>query len=196
MPKPIRSNTTSIFAQQRQMEWRWPSNVPPLPRSSSAGRGPRRSTAGNNYSHHQNNTSNGRGRSPSPSPLEIPMPADRASLNSLIDLDESLFGITDDSTNKHISPEYPSTPPRSANGTAAPWSSAGMFFGEEGLSMSPFDGTAIPPTLPHNIMDYTPPIPETSPPPANFLLSPPDEEDEDLDFQGGSGGRGRGRGRS
>ncbi|KAK8070593.1 STE/STE20/YSK protein kinase [Apiospora hydei] len=29
MPKPIRSNTTSIFAQQRQMEWRWPSNAPP-----------------------------------------------------------------------------------------------------------------------------------------------------------------------
>ncbi|KAK8070592.1 hypothetical protein PG997_010795 [Apiospora hydei] len=93
------------------------------------------------------------------------MPADRASLNSLIDLDESLFGITDDSTNKHISPEYPSTPPRSANGTAAPWSSAGMFFGEDGLSMSPLRWscytTGITPQQHDGL--YSPPIPETSP---------------------------------
>ncbi|KAK8074132.1 serine/threonine-protein kinase nak1 [Apiospora phragmitis] len=147
LPKPIRSNTTSIAGQQHKMDWR-----PMMPVPEGVG--------------------------------------DRGSLNTLIDLDESVFGITPKDTFKHTSPEYPSTPPRTANGAAAPWASAGMFFGEDGLSMSPFDlhHSSRPPTS-SSMMDYTPPPHRNFPTAANFLLSPPDEDDE---FDDGGGGDGDG----
>lgn len=194
-PKPVRSNTTSIFAQQHKMDWRWPTKLPPLPRSSSAGGTPRR--------FNRNNDSMNGGGSQNNNSIVIPSPGDRGSLQTLIDLDESMFGINDDSNNtsKHISPEYPSTPPRTANGTVPPWavSTSAMVSNEDWLlSMSPLGSLNHRHNRSNNSSNgsnqYKPPAAFMDTPPrtrnplltANFLLSPPDEDDED-DIYGGGG---------
>ncbi|KAK8068328.1 STE STE20 YSK kinase [Apiospora saccharicola] len=135
--------------------------------------------------------------------IVIPPPGDRGSLQTLIDLDESMFGINDNNASKHVSPEYPSTPPRTANGTVPPWavSTSALVSNEDWLlSMSPLDSINR-----HNRSNnssngsngsnqYRPPAAFMDTPPrtrnplltANFLLSPPDEDDED-DIYGGGG---------
>ncbi|KAK7917463.1 kinase-like domain-containing protein [Apiospora marii] len=194
MPKPVRSNTTSIFAQQHKMDWRWPTKLPPLPRSSSAGGTPRRFTRNNDSLNggSQNNNS-----------IVVPSPGDRGSLQTLIDLDEGMFGITDDNASKHMSPEYPSTPPRTANGAVPPWaiSTSALVSNEDWLlSMSPLDSinrhsrSNNSSNGSNGSNQYKPPAAFMDTPPrtrnplltANFLLSPPDEDDED-DIYGSAG---------
>ncbi|KAK8109715.1 STE/STE20/YSK protein kinase [Apiospora kogelbergensis] len=158
-PQRSRLNTTPL-AMQHTAEWRFPTNTKPLPRSSSAGTA-RRTTSNRNSSvaslngYAINPLLNGSGMNP---------PAmgagGRDSLASLIDLDESMFGLTQFKYTDTSIDRFPNTPPKTAH---APWSAAAMFCGEDGLSMSPFELEQRQPR--HHQQEYKPP--------SLFMESPP-----------------------